>query len=68
MITYSIAWVEDTESSIDFINGFIEVYLDAIGIKGSFESVVNVKDVETSKRIATISENAQWFEDNSPLD
>ncbi len=64
---YSIAWVEDTESSIDFINGFIEVYLDAIGIKGSFESVVNVKDVETSKRIATISENAQWFEDNSPL-
>jgi dipeptidyl-peptidase-3 len=64
---YSIAWVEDTESSIDFINGFIEVYLDAIGIKGSFESVVNVKDVETSKRIATISDNAQWFEDNSPL-
>ncbi len=64
---YSIAWVEDTESSIDFVNGFIEVYLDAIGIKGSFESVVNVKDVETSKRIATISDNAQWFEDNSPL-
>ncbi len=64
---YSIAWVEDTESSIDFINGFIEVYLDAVGRKGSFESVVNVKDVETSKRIATISDNAQWFEDNSPL-
>lgn len=64
---YSIAWVQDTSSSIDFINGFIEVYLDAIGIKGSFESVINVKDVETSKRIATISQNAQWFEDNSPL-
>lgn len=64
---YSIAWVKDTASSIDFINGFIEVYLDAIGIKGSFESVVNVKDVETSKRIAAISKNAQWFEDNSPL-
>jgi len=64
---YSIAWVEDTESTVDFINGFIEVYLDAIGIKGSFESVVSIKDYETSKRIATISDNAQWFEDNSPL-
>jgi len=64
---YSVAWVEDTESTVDFINGFIEVYLDAIGIKGSFESVVSIKDYETSKRIATISENAQWFEDNSPL-
>ncbi len=64
---YSVAWVEDSASTIDFINGFIEVYLDAIGKKGSFESVVNIKDFESSKRIDAISKNAQWFEDNSPL-
>ncbi len=64
---YSIAWVKDTESKIDFVNGFIEVYLDAIGKKGSYESVVNFKDMEATKRIATIAKNAQWFEDNSPL-
>lgn len=64
---YSIAWTEDTESTVDFINGFIEVYLDAVGIKGSFESVVSIRDFESSKRIAAISANAQWFEDNSPL-
>jgi dipeptidyl-peptidase-3 len=64
---YSIAWVEDTESKVDGINGFIEVYLDAIGKKGSYESYVSIKDVEATKRIAAIAREAQWFEDNSPL-
>lgn len=64
---YNIAWVKDTESRIDVVNGFIEVYLDAIGKKGSFESVVSIKDMEASKRIETISKEAQWFEDNSPI-
>ncbi len=65
---YSIAWVNDTESRIDVVNGFIEVYLDAIGKKGSFESVVSMKDMEATKRIAAIAAQAQWFEDHSPLD
>ena len=64
---YNIAWVKDTESRIDVVNGFIEVYLDAIGKKGSFESVVSIKDMEASKRIETISKEAQWFEDNSSI-
>lgn len=64
---YSIAWAKDTESAIDAVNGFIEVYNDPIGYKGSFESVVSVKDMEASKRIKTIGDNAQWFEDNSPI-
>lgn len=64
---YSIAWVNDVNSRIDVVNGFIEVYLDAIGKKGSFESVVSLKDMETTKKIAAIAANAQWFEDNSPL-
>ena len=64
---YNIAWVKDTESAIDVTNGFIEVYEDPLGMKGSFESVVSVKDFEASKRIATIGANAQWFEDNSTL-
>ena len=64
---YSIAWVHDTTSRIDVINGFIEVYLDPIGKKGSFESVVSMKDMEATKRIAAIAREAQWFEDNSPL-
>ncbi len=64
---YSIAWVEDTESRLDVINGFIEVYLDAIGKKGSFESIVSMEDMQTTKRIAAIAKEAQWFEDNSPL-
>ena len=64
---YNIAWVKDTESAIDVVNGFIEVYEDPLGMKGSFESVVSVKDFEASKRIATIGANAQWFEDNSTL-
>lgn len=64
---YSIAWVKDTDSKIDGINGFIEVYLDAIGKKGSYESYVSIKDEEATKRIAAIAKEAQWFEDNSPL-
>lgn len=64
---YSIAWVKDTASKVDGINGFIEVYLDAIGKKGSYESYVSFKDEEATKRIAAIAKEAQWFEDNSPL-
>lgn len=64
---YCIAWVQDTESRIDFANGFIEVYQDAIGKKGAYEAVLSLKDMEASKRIETISQYAQWFEDNSPL-
>lgn len=64
---FNIAWVEDTSSVIDVTNGFIEVYNDALGIKGSYESVVCLKDFETTKRIEKIARQAQWFEDNSPL-
>lgn len=64
---YSIAWAQDVNSRLDVVNGFIEVYLDPIGKKGSFESVVSMKDMEATKRIAAIAQNAQWFEDNSPL-
>jgi dipeptidyl-peptidase-3 len=64
---YSIAWVKDINSRIDVVNGFIEVYLDAIGKKGSFESVVSMKDIEATKRIKAIADQAQWFEDNSPI-
>lgn len=64
---YNIAWVKDTESRLDVVNGFIEVYGDAIGKRASFESVVSMKDMEATKRIATIAQNAQWFEDHSPL-
>jgi dipeptidyl-peptidase-3 len=64
---YNIAWVADTLSDVDFNNGFIEVYGDALGYRASYESVVAVKDPVASKRIEAISKNAQWFEDNSPL-
>lgn len=64
---YSIAWVKD-DSRVDFVNGFTEVYGDALGIKASWESIVNFKDEEATKRTETISKNAQWFEDNSPVD
>ncbi len=63
---YNIAWVA-TSSRIDAVNGFIEVYLDAIGKKGSFESTVSLKDLEETKRIEAIAKQAQWFEDNSPI-
>ena len=64
---YTIEWVKDTASRIDFVNGFTEVYLDAIGKKGSYESIVSLKDLEATIRIKTIADYAQWFEDNSPL-
>ena len=64
---YSIAWVKDINSRIDVVNGFIEVYLDPIGKKGSFESIVSMKDMEATKRIKAIADQGQWFEDNSPL-
>ncbi len=65
---YNILWVDDLESRTDFINGFIEVYSDPLGMKGSWESVVNFKDLAATKRTDTIVANAQWFEDNSPTD
>lgn len=64
---YCIAWVKDTASVIDVVNGFIEVYGDAVGKRGSYESVVSMKDPIASKRIAAIAKEAQWFEDNSPI-
>ncbi|CAN5421726.1 dihydrofolate reductase [soil metagenome] len=64
---YNIAWVLDTASRIDVVNGFTEVYLDPIGKKGSFESVVSMKDEAATMRIKAIASQAQWFEDNSPL-
>ncbi|MBA4139406.1 MAG: dihydrofolate reductase [Segetibacter sp.] len=64
---YSIAWVNDVNSRLDVVNGFIEVYNDPIGKKGSYESVVSMKDLEATKRIKAIADQAQWFEDNSPL-
>lgn len=65
---YSILWVKDLDSRIDFVNGFIESYGDPLGMKASWESIVNFKDVEATKRTETISSNAQWFEDHSPVD
>lgn len=64
---YNILWVKDTEASVDAVNGFIEVYGDPLGHKATYESVISFKDLEATKRIAAISEQAQWFEDNSPL-
>lgn len=64
---YNIAWVKDTDSQVDFINGFIEDYNDPLGMKATWEAVVNFKDIEASKRTEIISNNAQWFEDNSPV-
>ena len=65
---YSIAWVQQHEGMIDFINGFIEVYGDPLGLKGTWEGIVEYKDLEATKRTLTISQNAQWFEDHSPVD
>jgi dipeptidyl-peptidase-3 len=61
---YNVAWVETTEGDVDYINGFIEVYNDPKGYRGSYESVVQIKDFEMSKKMTALSENAQWFEDN----
>lgn len=65
---YSIAWAEDTASQVDFINGFIESYGDPLGMTGSWESIVNFKNIPASRRTETLSANAQWFEDHSPVD
>ena len=65
---YSIAWVQQHEGMIDFINGFIEVYGDPLGLKGTWEGIVEYKDLEATKRTQTISQNAQWFEAHSPVD
>ena len=65
---YSIAWVQQQEGMIDFINGFIEVYGDPLGLKGTWEGIVEYKDLEATKRTQTISQNAQWFEEHSPVD
>jgi dipeptidyl-peptidase-3 len=65
---YSIMWAEETASQVDFINGFIESYGDPLGMTGSWESIVNFKNLEASHRTEVISGNAQWFEDNSPVD
>lgn len=64
---YNILWVQDTTSVVDVVNGFIEVYNDPLGHRGSYESIVSIKDMEASKRIDAISRAAQWFEDNSPI-
>lgn len=64
---YSIAWLNDTESRIDFVNGFIESYGDPLGMKASWESIVNFKDIEATHRTETLSRHAQWFEDHSPV-
>lgn len=64
---YSIAWVENIAPLVDFVNGFIECYGDPLGLKCSWESIVNFKDIEATKRTETLSANAQWFEDHSPV-
>jgi dipeptidyl-peptidase-3 len=64
---YNIAWLRDTESAVDLIHGFIEVYNDPLGMRGTFESVVSVRDSEATRRIATIASAAQWFEDHMPF-
>lgn len=65
---YSIKWVEEKEGRVDFVNGFIEVYGDPLGLKGSWEGIVEYKDMVATRRTKTISDNAQWFEDHSPVD
>lgn len=65
---YCIKWVDEKESAVDFINGFIEVYDDPLGMKGTWEGLVEYRDVEGTRRTRVISDNAQWFEDHSPVD
>ncbi|MCH1548379.1 MAG: dipeptidyl peptidase 3 [Flavobacteriaceae bacterium] len=64
---YNVAWTSATEGNIDYINSFIEVYNDPLGYRGSYEGIVQIKDFEMSAKMAVLSENAQWFEDNTPL-
>ena len=65
---YSIEWVQDLDSRVDFVNGFTETYGDPLGLKASWESLVNFKDIDATRRTELISQNAQWFENNSPVD
>ena len=65
---FNVAWVQDNESQVDFVNGFVENYSDPLGMKASWEALVNIKDMQASERTRLISDNAQWFEDNSPID
>jgi dipeptidyl-peptidase-3 len=65
---YNIAWLQDIDSQVDFVNGFIENYNDPLGMKATWESIVNFKNTEATKRTKIISSNAQWFEDNAPID
>ena len=64
---YNINWVQDTEGDVDYINGFVEVYNDPLGYTGSYETIVEIKDFDASSRMATLMENAQWFEDHMPF-
>jgi dipeptidyl-peptidase-3 len=64
---YNIAWVADTDSRVDAVNGFTEVYDDPLAYRGSWESVVSIRDLEATRRISTIADQAQWFEDNAPI-
>ena len=64
---YNVAWTGATEGNIDYINGFVEVYSDPLGYRGAYEMYVQIKDFEMSEKMAVVSQNAQWFEDNSPL-
>ena len=64
---YNVAWTSATDGNIDYINSFIEVYNDPLGYRGSYENIVQIKDFDMSAKMAVLSENAQWFEDNSPL-
>ena len=65
---YAILWLQDVASQVDFVNGFTETYADPLGLKGSWESMVNFKNIEATKRTEIISSNAQWFEDHSPIE
>ena len=65
---YSIQWLKDTESLVDFVNGFTETYGDPLGMKASWESIVNFKDIAATERAHKLALNAQWFENNSPVD
>ena len=67
-VDYCIAWLQDTESFVDFVNGFTETYGDPLGLKASWESIVNFKDLVATRRTETLASNAQWFEDHSPVD
>ena len=64
---YNINWVQDTEGDVDYINGFVEVYNDPLGYTGSYETIVEIKDFDASARMATLMDNAQWFEDHMPF-